>query len=860
MFRLPLTRLHPIVHEIGPSLTSGKLRSGHNFKLSSLSDLLKKIVKVSQDVLLFLNHMKTVSAFEIRKDGSLVHHFTSQASIPSQYQQAYDSFPRHLKDGTKKVSITHQVDITHIRPDSSLVTGWLVQRVIDKKRLKPKAVKDRLHIDILPIGGVAAPLKELPNHTYYLFCNLPLPDVISLPVHINGHFLEYSEEHHSDSVCEDWNRSLVENLITPAYVELIIAISKSSLVGTADTKKWFYSLFPQPDSPGSASKRDREEIGNIPVWLIRHLFYKELLECNPSVLILEEANPSESCQWVRVKKSHCLFRVPYICEETRETLSVSDELCHVLVSLGLKITIAPNSIHFGCSQVDRLYEASARVEPEKVVKHLQQLRLMAENRDIIKRHILCLLQYCIDGYTSQEIPSLFSKALYLLAKDNSLQRGCLFQSRFSELLPHKADRFVDPVLERSNVGKRLQSCKVICTLPMKYVSDNMDLPQSKTNVYSFSSVNLDAIKLLWEYYSQAVLLPTPEQFSSQLAEYFSTKPIIPTKNDTLYPVCLSKTLVRSSSSRCNNCSVMKKLGYVEIDFKQFTISNRSQLNTIINNLTSCFTDGEDIIKCFRLTNPQNCSVQLSDTEATSFASSLGKASSGQLQKVSSFVLEMPLFYAADGSRVSLHGVTKAYILTSTSVPLDGVLLRDGAQIVLKTTNSKAINDLYVGVISKRVYVDPEQFYLQLVLPSIATFELNAAKKHVKHLFTHKETMNKAWSKLQDTPFIQHSGELHTVKSLYDHRIEFFSTFMQESVLPTSWRDKMNIMEHLGLHTNVTSDEWLLHARRFSSQAIDRTTVEKSGILLNQLTKMTKRSNNATGSFLKKADQTYLPSI
>ena len=856
VFRLPLTRSHAIVHEIGPSLRTGKLKSGYAFKPSSLSDLLKKFVEISQDMLLFLNHVKIVSAFEIRRDGSLVHHFTSQANIPLQYQQDYESFPRHLKDGTKIVSLTHQVDITHTRPDSSFVTQWLVQRAIDKKRLKPKALKDSLRLDILPIGGVAAPLKILHNHTYNLFCNLPLTVIISLPVHINGHFLVNNpEEHHS--VCEHWNRSLVEKVIAPAYIELVVAIRKSGLIGTSDTKNWFYSLFPKPDLSVLVKKGDKEKIGNDAVWAIPHLFYKELLDRNPSVLILEEASPSITYQWASVKKSQCLFRVSYVCVKTKEILSVSDELCHALVCLGLRITIAPNRIHDGCSQVDRLYNALARVEPEKVVKHLQQLKLTVENKEIIKRHIHCLLQYCVSGYSSQEVPSLFSKALYLLAKDNSLQREYLFKSQFSDLLPHKADRFADPVLENSEVGKRLQSCQVICTLPMKYVSDNMDLPESKNNVYSFISVNLDAIKLLWEYHSQSALLPTPKQFSSQLAEYFSTKAIIPTKDDTLYPVCLSKTLVRSSSSKCNNCKVMKKLGYVEIDFTKFVISNKSQLNTIINNLTSCFTNGEDIVKCFRLSNPQNCNVQLSDAEATSFSSSLGTVSSSQLQRVSSFVLEMPLFYAADGSRVSLHGVIKAYILTSTSVPLDGVPLRDGGQVVLKITNTKAINNLYDGVIPKRIYIGPEEFYLQLVLPSIATLELNAAKKHVKHLFTHKETMSKAWTRLQTTPFIQHNSQFCKVSNLYDHRVEFFSTFMQESVLPTSWCDKMNIMEHLGLHTTVTTEEWLQCARRFSSEAVDGATKNRSDVLLSQLIKMT-RDNNASRSFLQKvADITFL---
>ena len=59
------------------------------------------------------------------------------------------------------------------------------------------------------------------------------------------------------------------------------------------------------------------------------------------------------------------------------------------------------------------------------------------------------------------------------------------------------------------------------------------------------------------------------------------------------------------------------------------------------------------------------------------------------------------------------------------------------------------------------------------------------------------------------------------------------------------------MEHLGLHTTVTTEEWLQCARRFSSEVIDRATEYRSGVLLSQLIKMTKINNDASRSFLQK---------
>ena len=74
---------------------------------------------------------------------------------------------------------------------------------------------------------------------------------------------------------------------------------------------------------------------------------------------------------------------------------------------------------------------------------------------MIKQNIQPLLDYCIAGYAPKDVPNLFSNALYLVASDSSLQRGTLFQTSFLSLLPHCARNFVDPELEKSEIGQKL---------------------------------------------------------------------------------------------------------------------------------------------------------------------------------------------------------------------------------------------------------------------------------------------------------------------------------------------------------------------------------------------------------------------
>ena len=853
VFRLPLTRCNAKLY---PNKGPIKLTAGHTFNTSSMCKLVKEFALISQEALLFLNHLRSVSAFEIQGDGSIKHHFTTTASVPSKYLENCEKFPKC----TETVSLAHQMDITHTQSSGAHISTsqWLVQRAIGGKT---QLLKPGLHKDLQPVGGVATLLKSLPNYTFNLYCSLPLPIGSNLPVHINGHFIVNDSKKHN--VCEGlkhWNKSLVEEVVVPAYVDLITTVSGNCSVDTADAKSWFYSLFPQQNLSASTKVVEQEKIGGVSRLSIVQLFYRELLQRNPAILIREEPSPSSACHWMNVKD--CFFCVPFICDKTGSKLSIDNELRSALVSLGLQITTAPNYIYHGCTQTDSSLAALMRIGPEKVIKHLQGMTLTMENKETIKRSIQCLLQYCISDCNSQETASLFINALYLVAKDGSLQRECLFQSHFSNLLPHRADKFIDPKLESSKVGERLQSCGVICSLPLEYVSDNIDLPDKGVSC-NLSDVNVSTLKLLWEYfifYSQTSLSTRSEHFPSLLIKYFSTKAVIPTGDDKVYPVCLSKTLVRDSSGNCNNCRVMEKLGYPQIDFKKIGISDKSHLKAIINSLTSCFTEGEDIVDCFKLCGPQNCYIQLSDIEATSFSTSLGSVSSDHLQEVSSYILNMPLFHTIDGSRISLHEMTEVFILTSTNVLYDGLPTSCSGRVILKEASSETMKNLY-GIIPRKLttYIDPEEFRMQFVLPELPNFEVDAIKKkHIKHLFSQRKTMSSAFAKLKQTSFIRINEQFYKVSDLCDHRVEFFTTFKQQYILPALWHDRIDIMKCLGLQTTVTTDEWLLYAQKFSDEDNDDKAEYKSRVLLNELIKITTSTGEASKDFLQKvADIEFL---
>ena len=867
VFRLPLTRYGHV--------SSGKLKSGHRFHPTDISKLFKEFATDSQDLLLFLNHLRNVSAFEIKENGSFIHHFTTTASVPSQDLKKHETFSRHVKQfshslctkgAVEPLSLTHRMDVTCIQPESNIKESqsqWLVQRAISGTGLPRELLQAGLNQGLRPIGGVATLIKPQSDYQYRLFCFLPLPFQSNLPAHVNGHFwVDDSRKHLESSMhhgLENWNISIAQKVIVPAYVDLIMEAKR--LLDTTDNSGWFYSLFPRMDEPDAESETNKiANVGELTNLNIVHFFYSELLQRNPSVLIREMPQPSSNATWMAVRS--CLFSVPFVSEKTCNQLSVSEELRSALVALGMPVTTAPNYIYGGCSVVDSNFKISAIIDPDKIVDHLQRLRCTEEHKQIIKKHIQSILYYCMCGYPPHIFQSLFENALYLIAKDGSLQHGCLFGSCFSELLPHCSNKFIDPELEKSNVGMKLQEISycVIRALPLEFVSSNIQL--STTNAAcSLNQFSARILNLLWTYIAQHPL--TVSSVPEKLKNLFHSKPIIPTDDGQVYPVSMSKMLVRDTAGQCDQCTIMKRLGYPQIDFKKIELSDETskQLSGIINNLTSCFTEGQDIIDCFLLQPPSNFDIELSNDEAQCFQNSLGKLASPQsLGQISTYLLKLPLFQTIDGSRITLHGVGRVFILQESSlesgVPFDGVSTSSNAQVVLKTANSKSMKLFYDMIIpaDKKVYVGSEEFYIQIVLPILPTLEDSFIKKHVEYLHLHKDSMTRAFNCLKETPFISHNGNKYKINELCDHRIQFFATFKQEHILPVQWRKVMVVMESLDLQKSVTTTEWLRYARKFSIE-LGSKVEHKSRVLFDQLIEIINdgvRSNGDLISFLKDA--------
>jgi len=144
---------------------------------------------------------------------------------------------RKLKDGEcllKDVDV-HEVSYRLITEDSDGSSDeWIiVQRLgFDNPDQVPDSVNSAYNcrdFALLPRGGVAyrtTSNHKRGNNPSQLFCFLPLPIQLQLPVSINGDFvLDYETRRHlwSSEMADyetEWNNCLMEKIVAPAYSDL----------------------------------------------------------------------------------------------------------------------------------------------------------------------------------------------------------------------------------------------------------------------------------------------------------------------------------------------------------------------------------------------------------------------------------------------------------------------------------------------------------------------------------------------------------------------------------------------------------------------------------------------------------------
>ena len=871
VFRLPLTR----ASSTDTARTRERL-SYESFDTERVSDLFVEMETYARDTLLFLNHVRKISALEIREnengDLEFTRHFSTQISMSPEDEAKCHSFAREVNEMTKEqresthLTIMHKNQVLHevpIKGTEQEKIHWLIFRKYVPLTDVPQKEVSVAERNLRPLGSVAASMGET---TGRLFCSLPMPIETKLPVHVNGQFLVDDSRKHLEKVrsgCLNWNTLLAINVIAPCYVELLLHAQQMTDRAETDPK-WFYSLFPSVSS--------ESEIGNLK--LVEEM-YKILLDKNPAILLQQHPDTS-SLKWFSLRGDDMgYFFLDYPSKETNKIVTANPQLQCALIRLGMAITTeeVPRGFYDNVKKVNGDYSTQAIIDPHKIISHLRNVDFTLPHIQAVMNieTIKLLLRFLIDGMTVHDLKKAFEIVPLLISSDGCLWKGTqIFKSAHASLLPHCSAHFVYQELEESSVGSILtqEEYGVIVDLKIEFVVDNITLSDElqEIEIYETSSETLELIKNLWIYLTD--LLKSDITWAQV---YFPHKPLLPTHDGYLYPMSLSDAIICSEGGNHHIKSTLKKLGYPTLSFEQLNMTEPC------TGLVNKCSDGDDIISCFTARAPLICDANLSHEEVRAITESVRNRTPSAIADI---LRSLKIFETIDRTFISMKENPQVYIMPR-EIPERGIkhIQSKTSSVTLRGTDEFTV-EFYRTVLHTVSAANTPQFYKQVVLPDIQELPIEDLQAHLSHIrFNRELKKDKGLMRaLGQAKMIKIEERFYSIAEVCDPSNVFFTNFCSNRLLPDPWEterdDWLPFFKQLGLRHEVDFNEWTEHAKSFATdyqQFTTKSILDKSKALLDTLFDIVEREcpenleeasaiafiyNESTPDLIKLVDQVF----
>ena len=792
VFRLPLIHKMP---SYGKSSSERTLKEARINSISELRPLVDRLRDESENMVLFMNNLKSISVFDIQVTGAVNHHFSSCKSVSP------------LTDQIIEINLSHQIrkgSYAH----KSTQSKWLMNSCNDfpKTTNLQNILKAASERGLKPFGSSAIQLEYNYNvhNERLLFYFLPLKISSCVPVHFNAHFLVDDSRNHLDKLpnLDDWNLTIARHILVPSYFELILK-ARDYVDGSSESLTWYYSLFPNPNQ----YLKSEASILNI-----EDIFYKTLIAENPSVLFDERCLAEDTTRWLKINSENigcfCItFKKssPYINVYTKDKKNI--------LSIGMPITCAPQFIFDNLCNASTEYERSrvGLITPDKVLDHLRARTFDEEENDIIKQNCTELLSFCLQNFKGDDAKSFLSGAPILLTLANTLDScGCLFHSLHASLLPNCHKYFINKSLEAFKIGEKLRTLGVIVSLPVNFVSQELQL-EDVNEPTDLDSDNKMIVKRLWLYLENPI--SSLFQPDDVVTRYFENKPIIPTSDGTFYPPRLGKCVYVKSTVDASISKCIDKLGYPTANFES------RELPKILSSVLSKTTNPEDIICSMQLRAP-NYNVQFSTDEVNRLISVLSLHPKIP-PNISEMLKHLPLFETVDGSYLSLSEANKFYILPRT-IPCDGLIkIQQATSKLILNVSGLQTEKFYSAILNETEYSlarpSETQFYIQLILPHIEYFNDDELFKHLAMIqswlfsltYIADDEKDKIKELLSEARLID---QKYRASDLYDPEVKFHAIFNKAKLPPEKWTKWLDLLRMIGLQTRVDNNAWLIKAK------------------------------------------------
>ena len=306
------------------------------------------------------------------------------------------SLEGHFKAGEELARFYH-VEITCTKRGQDPVTQcWLVHNFISSKHEKVNSTATEHHQ--IPWVGLAVPIDPMTEHADGLgriFCFLPLPpseDADSntgLPVHVQGSFsvadnrrsLKWPAEDRQKDEKAFWNQLLTEQLLTQAYVGLILYTIQLQGTGTTITPEVVYRMWPDPH--------------RVRYHWAKYLLPRLLRDLSQHAVLWTEALEGK---WVRIQEA--------IVNETQksdlsphETVAVEE-----MLRIGYSVVLSPPAVTSCLDKIANEFKvATIRMSPQIVRTCLKKSDRYQQMHSNDKVH---LLKYVIQDECYSDLDSL----------------------------------------------------------------------------------------------------------------------------------------------------------------------------------------------------------------------------------------------------------------------------------------------------------------------------------------------------------------------------------------------------------------------------------------------------------------------
>ena len=879
VFRLPLTRSAnwSSTHFIT------KLKKGHEMNAEDLLPLLRDLKSQAPSMLMFLSHLKRISVFQISKDGQIVDPWSVAVRLTEDGARKSAAFAQNVQKICSKIcsqdgfatippsqSITYRLEVNVAKPDVSQCgveltgthTSSLAHRgftmsqyssVEDKgKSLNtcnpPKCwiISKRFGISdvpesllylagdnhLFPIAGVAVPLTDQRSgeeFTGKLFTHLPLPLESGIPAHINAHFWVDQSRKHLENTgsgrtepLKDWNKVLTQQVVSRAYLEVLLKCRDYVIKKDVSSEKWYYNLFLTTE--GLSQTLD--------AYSFKDVIYQLLLEREAEVLLADELEQKDSVlKWLALTTNQQNPKKGWFFTDH----SLKDVM-KVLLSLGVQITVAPVSVNLTAmfvaeTAMDTAY--SGEVTPELARTYLRTpAQHCCVREDVIVPALVPLLQYVLSDISSPEECYKVDRLPLMLTSNHQFQpidvNIPLYKQKFINLLPeHKAQYFISRSLTQHEfLGAKLTDLGLVQLVQPQFVAEHIKLV--KQPVADLSKCDCSLLVNLWKYLAHIATT------TSKSLDHFSQVAIIPTNQSTLVSVDMAKSVMREHGS----VQLLKKLALPVVNFSVLSNVGHSlarKCTDLIRPRLAVESNPDEVLYVLQTALEQGQLQSCTDiTESIAYEFIGFVQNSCDLNSYRKTLRRLAIYKMVTGEWQSLKRCQQVYALPQERVPHDGLKdIHDSCHPSLIEIQPGHTN--FYEAVNIQLLTGPVDFYHKIIIPNFRSLSTEAMIAHLQYLTRNRmqDGYSDILEQLSEIRFIQEGRRSHCchVSDYYDPDVPLLKEFLPDnSFPPPPWLEHLDLLRQIGLKTTVTDSLWIQFAKKLATLP-ESEAKQKSQLLL-----------------------------